>query len=623
MNNLHNDKRSSADERNQENVRSPLKPLVIGFVLMMIVAGVLGVLVLRHIYFKFGLNLNNVTTDTQVHVLAVAGVILLLLVLSGILVWQVYQNRQKTDKLERIGHEWQTTFDSINDGIALVDADHRIVRCNRATRDLLAREFTDIINQPFWKLFHNDDRPNPESPMIKKMSSLHWETATVQYRDRWLEITVDPLLTTSGEFSGAVHIVRDITEQVTLLNSLKDLNELFNLFMKYSPLYCYIKEVTDSESIVVQASDNFVELVNFRAADMIGKNMHQLFPQEIADRITADDLKAVTQQKVLRLEEELNGKYYITYKFPIQNSVGKKMLADYTVDITELKQSEETVRVVQQQLMQNDKLATIGQLAAGVAHEINNPMGFVSSNMITLGKYIDKFTHYIELLEHDVLSASGETFPEHLREVRKTMKLDYIFKDITGLLKDSNEGVERVNRIVKDLKIFSRSDTFERASADLNSSIDSTINIVINQIKYCAKLNLNYGHLPKITCNIQQISQVLMNLLINAAHAIQAKGDKMGEITVCTWCDNENVFASIADSGCGISPENMEKIFNAFFTTKEIGKGTGLGLSISSEIIRKHGGEIKVTSEEGIGATFTVRLPFQPEAYPVPVDSHE
>ena len=609
MNNLHSDNSSSGDEHGPVNVRSPLKILAVGYVLMVLVVGVLGVLPLRHMYVSAGFALEGVKTDTQVHIVVVTGAILLLLVISGILIWLVYQNWQKTETLKRIGSEWQTTFDSISDSIALLDADQRIVRCNRASRKLVGREFRDIIGQPCWKLFHNADAPVLACPMEKVKSSRHSETSTIQHNDRWLEVTVDPLLSASGELTGAVHIVRDVTEQITLLNSLKDLNELFNLFMKYSPIYCYIKEIIDSESRVVQASENFVELVNFRASEMIGKNMHQIFPQEFADRITADDLKAVTDQKVLRLEEELDGKSYIIYKFPIQNSAGKKILADYTVDITELKQSEETVRAVQQQLMQNDKLATIGQLAAGVAHEINNPMGFVSSNMITLGKYIEKYHRYIELLEQDICAASGEIFPEHLREARKAMKLDYIFRDINVLLEENNEGLERVKRIVKDLKIFSRSDTFEIASADLNNSIDSTINIVINEIKYAAKLKLNYGHLPKIACNIQQISQVLMNLLINAAHAIQAKGDEVGEITICTWCDQENVFVSVSDTGCGIPPDHLGKIFDAFFTTKDVGKGTGLGLSISSEIIRKHGGEITVASETGAGSTFTVRLP--------------
>jgi signal transduction histidine kinase len=400
-----------------------------------------------------------------------------------------------------------------------------------------------------------------------------------------------------------------ISSRLMLEEQVMSINELFSLFMKFSPIYCYIKEITDTESRVIQVSDNFVDMVGIPMADMIGKTMHQLFSQEFADKITTDDQLVYATKDVLRIEEQLNGASYITYKFPIERADGRALLAGYTINITDQKLAEESLRTMQVQLMQNDKLATIGQLAAGVAHEINNPMGFVSSNMITLGKYIEKYTRYIELLEQEVRTTSGETLPEHLLEVRKTMKLDYIFRDINVLLEESNEGIERVKRIVGDLRIFSHADTFEKASADLNSCIDSTINIVINEIKYAAELVRNYGLLPKITCNIQQISQVFMNLLINAAHAIQAKGDEVGEITICTWCDHEHVFVSIADNGCGIPPEHIDKIFDAFYTSKEVGKGTGLGLSISSEIIRKHGGEISVATEPGVGSTFTVRLP--------------
>jgi signal transduction histidine kinase len=400
-----------------------------------------------------------------------------------------------------------------------------------------------------------------------------------------------------------------ISSRLMLEEQVMSINELFNLFMKFSPVYCYIKEITDTESRVIQASDNFIDMVGIPVVDMIGKTMHQLFPQEFADKITADDQHVYATKEVLRLEEQLNGASYITFKFPIERADGRALLAGYTINISDQKQAEESLRTMQVQLMQNDKLATIGQLAAGVAHEINNPMGFVSSNMITLGKYIEKYNRYIELLEQEVRTTSGETVPEHLIEARKAMKLDYVTRDIGVLLEESNEGIERVKRIVRDLRIFSRADTFEMASADLNSSIDSTINIVINEIKYAAELKRNYGLLPKVTCNVQQISQVFMNLLINAAHAIQAKGDEVGEISICTWCDHESVFVSISDTGCGIAPEQRDKIFDAFYTTKDVGKGTGLGLSISSEIIRKHGGEISVATEVGVGSTFTVRLP--------------
>jgi two-component system NtrC family sensor kinase len=189
------------------------------------------------------------------------------------------------------------------------------------------------------------------------------------------------------------------------------------------------------------------------------------------------------------------------------------------------------------------------------------------------------------------------------------MKLDYVFRDINVLVQESNEGIERVKRIVQDLKLFSRTDSSKTGLAELNSCLDSTINMVINEIKYFAELKREYAFIPKVKCYVQQINQVFMNLLVNAAHAIQAKGEEIGEITVRTWSDSDNVYISVSDTGCGIPPENMPRIFDAFYTTKDIGKGTGLGLSISSGIVHKHGGEIIVESEVDRGSTFTVRLP--------------
>jgi two-component system NtrC family sensor kinase len=302
-------------------------------------------------------------------------------------------------------------------------------------------------------------------------------------------------------------------------------------------------------------------------------------------------------------------RYYWEIKTPIfMDSESKTIvgLLGISTDITEQKLAEETLREMQSQMLQNDKMATIGQLAAGVAHEINNPIGFVGSNMITLGKYIEKYNRYLALLENEF----GATLPEPLSEVKKAMKLDYIIKDIGVLLDENNEGIDRIKRIVSDLRTFSRADVSAMSSADLNACLDSTINIVINEIKYVAELKREYGTLPKVPCNVQQISQVFMNLLINAAHAIQEKGEEIGEIAIKTWSSGEDVFVAVSDTGCGIPPERAGKIFEAFYTTKDVGKGTGLGLAISAGIISKHGGEITVNSTVGSGTTFTVRLPF-------------
>lgn len=278
----------------------------------------------------------------------------------------------------------------------------------------------------------------------------------------------------------------------------------------------------------------------------------------------------------------------------------------------ELKSNYERLVLMQAQMMQNDKLATIGQLAAGVAHEINNPMGFVGSNMATLAKYIEKYNCYINQIEQELCSRPPGLLPDQIQDLRHKLKIDYVMRDISVLVDESNEGIERVKQIVRDLKTFSRADSSSIGSADLNSCMESTVNIVINEIKYAAELKREYGDIPNVSCNAQQINQVFMNLLINAAHSIQDKGDMIGEITIRTRCDQDDVFVSVSDTGCGIAAEHSGKIFDAFFTTKEVGKGTGLGLSISSGIIRKHGGDIFVESEVGKGSTFTVRLPLNP-----------
>ena len=280
------------------------------------------------------------------------------------------------------------------------------------------------------------------------------------------------------------------------------------------------------------------------------------------------------------------------------------------IDITDHNKDELRIRELQAQLLQNEKMASIGQLSAGIAHEINNPMGFINSNLGTLEKYVDKFDRYIAALEPLVQGCDDQEQQQSLHALRKELKLDYVLRDIRQLLEESADGAARIMRIVQDLKTFSRSDTAQIAKADLHQCIDSTINIIWNQIKYVAELNKEYGNLPKVPCNIQQINQVFMNLLVNACHAIQEKTtEELGTITVQTWTDNKDVYIAVSDTGCGMPEEVRRRIFEPFYTTKEVGKGTGLGLSISHEIIKKHGGELTVKSDVGQGTTFTISLP--------------
>ncbi|MBI2306203.1 MAG: PAS domain-containing protein [Rhodocyclales bacterium] len=273
----------------------------------------------------------------------------------------------------------------------------------------------------------------------------------------------------------------------------------------------------------------------------------------------------------------------------------------------ELQQLLHTVEQTQQQLLQSEKLAAIGQLAAGVAHEINNPIGFVTSNLGTLKDYVGKLLAVIDAYE----GATPETLTENVKAARERADLEFLREDIPALLAESEDGLQRVTRIVQDLRNFSRIDNAERERADLNAALESTLNVVWNELKYKAEVIRELGDVPPVECVPAQINQVFMNLLVNAAQAIPQRG----RITLRSGAGDGHVWFEIEDTGSGMPEEVRKRIFEPFFTTKPVGKGTGLGLSISYDIIvKKHGGRLDVSSEPGRGTLFRISLPLTPPA---------
>jgi hemerythrin-like metal-binding protein len=274
--------------------------------------------------------------------------------------------------------------------------------------------------------------------------------------------------------------------------------------------------------------------------------------------------------------------------------------------ILELKKLNQQLESAQNQLLQSEKMASVGQLAAGVAHEINNPIGFVNSNLSTLEKYIGGLK--VVLIAYQQSEASlNPTALSTLVAIKKKVDLPYILEDIPNLLKESQDGLVRVKRIIQDLRDFSHVDESVWQLASLESCMDSTINVATNEIKYKAEVIKKYAGLPSVECMPSQLNQVFLNLLVNAAQAIEQKG----VITISTGQLNEEVWIEVADTGKGIDPDNIKKIFDPFFTTKPIGKGTGLGLSVSFGIVQKHGGRIEVHSELGKGTAMRVWLPIK------------
>jgi PAS domain S-box-containing protein len=289
-------------------------------------------------------------------------------------------------------------------------------------------------------------------------------------------------------------------------------------------------------------------------------------------------------------------------------------------DITEQKQHEEELRArlreleeakarieqTQSQLLQSDKMASIGQLAAGVAHEINNPVGYVNSNLGTLQRYLADLFRVLDAYATTEAELPAESAARvQLQETKQSVDLGFLRDDVQQLVKESQDGLKRVKQIVQDLKDFSHVDEAEWQWTDLHGGLDSTLNIVHNEIKYKAEVVKHYGELPQVECLPSQLNQVFMNMLVNAAHAIEARGT----ITIASGRQGEEVWVDIADTGKGISPQNLKRVFDPFFTTKPVGKGTGLGLSLSYGIVQKHHGRIEVKSEVGKGTTFRIWLP--------------
>ncbi|MDD2926691.1 ATP-binding protein [Rhodoferax sp.] len=262
------------------------------------------------------------------------------------------------------------------------------------------------------------------------------------------------------------------------------------------------------------------------------------------------------------------------------------------------------LEATQGQLLQSERMASIGQLAAGVAHEINNPVGFVSSNLGSLQAYVTNLMRLLAAYQQAEAELPAAT-QQQIRAIKQELDYAFMCGDIAELLNESLDGVKRVTRIVQDLKNFSHVDDVEFQWADLETGLESTLRVVWNELKYKAEVVKEFAGLPQVRCHPFQLNQVFMNLLVNASQALPDKG----RIVISTGFDEQQVWVRVQDTGKGIAPEHLPKIFDPFFTTKPVGKGTGLGLSLSYDIVKKHGGHIEVTSELGKGATFTVFLP--------------
>jgi PAS domain S-box-containing protein len=357
---------------------------------------------------------------------------------------------------------------------------------------------------------------------------------------------------------------------------------------------------------------------NLKVAKITGFNKKAVLGIDLVSEFIADDYKIAVGDV---MSKALNGEETVNFEFSLFSKSGSrvdvltnsttrrdaagKVIGVFSVgqDVTELNKANAKLADTHAQLLQSDKMAAIGVLSAGIAHEINNPVGFVTSNINMLSDWSMKLIQLIESMDHEVKHDALLT--KAIAVYKNQCNFDYVKEEIPLLLKQTKEGLSRVSSIVADLKGFVHIDESVWEKVDLRQTIRSTLNIVNNELKFKAEVELDFDDIPLVECLPSQISQVLMNIVVNAAQSIESKG----VITITTRHLGAMVCIKISDTGGGISKENLRRMFDPFFTTKPVGKGTGLGLSVSYGIIESHHGRIEVDSEEGKGSNFYIWLP--------------
>ena len=393
------------------------------------------------------------------------------------------------------------------------------------------------------------------------------------------------------------------------------------------------------------ANQRFCAEVERSLEEIRGKTDFDFWPRELAEKYRRDDRQVIESGQVLDVvEEHITPQGEILYvqvmKTPLFSHDGKpigiqvifwdvtariraeEQRKEQNVMLQELARSEhqahealkrihEELKSTQTRLVQNEKMASLGHLVAGVAHEINNPLSFVSNNVAVLERDLNDLLDLIELYRRgdaDLEKAQPDLI-EKIHDLDERIDLNYSLSNLPRLIERTREGLRRIERIVKELRLFARVDEGDWNQVDLNPGIESTINIIKGYArKKGVRIVMNLGALPTIRCRSARIHQVIVNLLTNAIDACAAE---TGVVTVHTQTEPEvmGVRIDIQDNGCGIDAANLERIFDPFFTTKPVGQGTGLGLSISYGIIKEHKGRIEVVSEVGAGTTFCIYLP--------------
>jgi PAS domain S-box-containing protein len=511
-----------------------------------------------------------------------------------VILTDISRRKRVEDNLSRTTKYYENILNTVADPIFVKDRQHRWVYVNDAYCSFKGRSRAELLGKS-----NRDVDPEKETAVFWKNDDFVFNTGKENISEEestdskglvHLTVTKKTLYTNEEGEKFVVGVIRDITKRRQAEHQILLAKEEWE---KTMDCVSDVVLLTDKEGSIKRCNKSLKELVGQSYAELLGRNWRELLTEHGMQKIPPSN-------EGTEIFHSLTQRWFTINFYPFTGMAYKEESAGMVItlqDTTELK-------LTQSKILQQEKMAAIGQLAAGVAHEINNPTGFIMSNLVSLQKYAERLIKFRQI-EDSALSELPTERSTEVEQKRKELKIDFILEDMQGLARESLDGAERIKKIVQDLKIFSRVDEAELKLADINSGLESTVNIVWNELKYKATVKREYGNIPKTKCNQGQLNQVFMNILVNAAQAIA----KQGEITVKTWMENDLINILISDTGCGIPKDKLNRIFEPFYTTKEVGKGTGLGLSIAHDIVKKHNGSIEVQSTEGNGTTFTVAIP--------------
>jgi PAS domain S-box-containing protein len=553
------------------------------------------------------------------------------------------------EELQENETKFRAIFDHTFQFIGLMTPDGILIEANRTALAFAGIKDSDVLGKPFWETpwwTHSTQMQDKLRAAVKAASQgqfVRFE-ATHPASDgsiHYIDFSLKPVKNETGDVVLLIPEGRDITERKRAEEVLRASEAKYRILLENLPQKIFFK---DRNLAYISCNDNYARDLKIKSEEIVGRTDYDFYPKELAEKYRADDKRIMETGKI----EDIEGKYIRqgdeacvhTVKTPVKDDQGNIIgLLGIFRDITHRKKTEEELRKSEKaaktayeqlekannelksmhcQMVQSEKLAAIGHLAAGVAHEMNTPVGFVASNFQTLESYVNKFKKLLEMYDELVKTIKTSektellTKAEVIAKAYQTMKMDFVLEDIQELFSDSKEGLERVTTIIENLRDFSRIDqTDSFGEYNINDGINTTLAVARNTIKYDAEVKTELSEVPVVFCNASQINQVFLNIILNAVQAIktQEKGEK-GVITIRTCSTEDEVVCEITDNGPGIPAEIISKIFDPFFTTKPAGKGTGLGLSISYDIIvNKHKGKILVDSTVGKGAKFTIKLP--------------